>query len=128
MPNQVRPPSTKSTSVPSQSSTLLATAPTVGSVWSTFTAARAHSGCGRASLFRNASTEPVAEAAPRLQPPAKPRFAGASTTVAPGTAARIRSALPSPEALSTQTTSSRSAGYASSARARRHVMVSSAPR
>jgi hypothetical protein len=110
MPNQVSPPSTKSMSVPSQSSTLLATAPTVGSVRSTSTAARTQSGCGLASLFRNASTVPVADSTPRLHPPAKPRLVGDSTTVAEGTAARIRAALPSPDALSTTTTCSLSAG------------------
>jgi hypothetical protein len=109
MPNQVSPPSTKSMFVPSQSSTLLATAATVGSAFSTSTAVLTQSGCGRASLLRKARTLPVACWAPRLQPPANPRLVGDSTTSTPGTCL-IAAALPSPEAFSTQTICSRSAG------------------
>src|SRR5262249_25449458 len=108
--NQVSPPSTKSTRLPSQSSTLLATAATVGSARSTSTAELTQSLCGRASLFKNATTPPVACVTPRLQPPAKPMLVLDSTTTASGTEALIRWTLPSPEALSTQITWTRSAG------------------
>ena len=113
---------------PSQSRTLLATAATLASRARTSIAAEIHAAPGRASLLMKARNSPRAWAAPRLQPPENPVFVGDSTTVAPGTASRMRCALPSPEALSTTTSSSCSAGHSTPSNERRQVMVSSAPR
>src|SRR5207244_4000126 len=59
----------------------------------------------RASGLRKHSTSPRAAAAPRLAPPAKPRFSPVSTMRAQGWRARARVVLPSVESLSTSTTS-----------------------
>jgi hypothetical protein len=112
---------------PSQSRTLLATAPMVGSPWSVSTAARTHPVPGRASLLRNPTNSPVAAFTPVLHPPANPVFDPASTTVACGTAARILATLPSSESLSTTISSSWSDGQSTSANDRRATIVSSAP-
>jgi hypothetical protein len=64
-----------------------------------------------------------------LQPPANPVLVAERISRACGTAAEIRCALPSPEALSTQISSSASVGQSSSSRnVCRQVTVCSAPR
>ncbi len=128
MPNQVTAESTKSISLPSQSSTLQATDAMSGDSLNAVMAARIHCRSGRASLLRNATNSPVDLRTPRLQPPVNPRFSADLTSTTSGAAASIRAALSSPDPFSTQTISSSSAGQSTSRRDWIQVMVSSAPR
>ena len=89
--------------------------PHLGSSSAASRRASRHPAAGSASGLRKSSSGAVDAAAARWHPPAKPRFRLCSSTRACGAASRTVAAVPSPEALSTTTSSSASRSCAGSA-------------